>query len=153
MGAVANGPVSPVEDRTVGCARVRSEERHDRVGDRKEEGDKSNDRVRSTQGNWIETTFLDGNKEEAHEGEDHCGAHQQPEKNGLQESDSVSVSETTYLWAWNHRSLPPMGFPTQVCLKYLAKSIPVPANPSHATTMKRPCSRIRMSDLAPSLPT
>ena len=60
---------------------------------------------------------------------------------------------TIYLWAWNHRSLPPICFPTQVCLKYLAKSIPMPAKPSQATTMKRPCSCIKMSDLASSLPT
>ena len=62
-------------------------------------------------------------------------------------------TKATYLWAWNHRSLPAIGFPTQVCLKYLAKSIPVPAKPSQATTIQRPCSRIRMSDLAPNLPT
>ena len=67
MGTVPNSPVSPVEDRTMGCAWVGPEEGHDGVGEGKEEGDEAEYWVRSTQGNWFETTLFNGNKEEAHE--------------------------------------------------------------------------------------
>ena len=39
--------------------------------------------MRSTQGNWIESTLLYDNEEEAHEREEHSGAHEQPEQNNV----------------------------------------------------------------------
>ena len=51
----------------MGCAWVGPEQGHDGVGEGKEEGDEAEYWVRSTQGNWFETTLFNGNKEEAHE--------------------------------------------------------------------------------------
>ena len=83
VGSVANSPVSPVEDGTISCARMRAEECHDRVGDSKEHSEEPNNRVSATKGDWIESTLFYDHQEETQEGEEHCQAHQQSEQINL----------------------------------------------------------------------
>ena len=96
MCRVPHCPVRPVEDGpeistwVIGWVRpaklivfdawVRSEERHDGVDHGKDEGEQSDYGVGSTISDGTESVQIYGSKDKAHQGEDHCEAHQQPGK-------------------------------------------------------------------------